>query len=269
MSFFKTVTIRTPESVELEFTLAGIGNRALAWMLDYLLLLLLLALISLIATFFGEQLVNLTVVLGGGTENIELWLAAISLLASAAIYGGYFVGFEVWWQGQTPGKRYAKIRVINDNGKPEGVFQATLRALMRPVDEILFLGVFCILFGQQEKRIGDWLAGTLVIQAEQPISTNSLTISEASQTLAKQLMAQSSIGKLLPDDFAVMRDYLQRRSALTRQARQALSVQLARQVREIIELEKLPQEQMPADLFLEAVYWAYQEQFSDRRTAYR
>ncbi|NER81594.1 MAG: RDD family protein [Leptolyngbya sp. SIO1D8] len=266
MNFFKTITIRTPESVELEFTLAGIGNRALALMIDYLLLFTLLALVSLIASFLSEQIVNLSVLLGGGTEELELWLIAILLLAVAAIYGGYFVGFEVWWQGQTPGKRFTKIRVIKDTGKPEGVFQATLRALIRPVDDILFLGLLCILFSKQEKRIGDWLAGTLVIQAERAVNKTILEVSEASQTLAMQLIEQSSIGNLLPDDFAIIREYLQRRTILTRQARQELSVKLARQVREIVELEKLPQEQMPADPFLEAVYWAYQKQFGDRRT---
>jgi uncharacterized RDD family membrane protein YckC len=154
MSLFKTITIQTPESVELEFTLAGIGNRALALMIDYLLVFFLISLVSLVSSFLSEQLVNLSAFLGGGTEDIELWLVAIALLVTTAIYGGYFVGFESAWQGQTPGKRFTKIRVIRDNGKPEGVFQATLRALMRPVDDILFLGFFCIIFGQQENRQG-------------------------------------------------------------------------------------------------------------------
>lgn len=268
MSLFNTITIQTPESVELEFTLAGIGSRALALMIDYLLLSLLLSLSSLIFVFLSEQVVNLSLFLGDGTRYLELWLIAIALLVTTAIYAGYFVGFEIYWQGQTPGKRFAKIRVINSSGKPEGVFQATLRALMRPVDDILFIGFFCILFSKQEKRIGDWLAGTLVIQAEQPIGTDTLEMPESSQTLGKQLIAQSSIGNLLPDDFAVIREYLQRRTKLTTQARRELSVHLARQVREIIALEKLPQEQMPADPFLEAVYWAYQKQFSDRRKPY-
>ncbi|MBE7382597.1 MAG: RDD family protein [Leptolyngbya sp. SIO1E4] len=268
MNFFKTITIRTPESVELEFTLAGIGNRALALIIDYLLLFLSLALIILFFSLIGEQLVNLSIALGGGTGGIELWLLAIVILLVAALYGGYFVGFETWWQGQTPGKRVAQIRVIKDNGKPEGVFQAALRALMRPIDDILFVGFLCIVFNQQEKRIGDWLAGTLVVQSERPLGTSALKVPESSQALATQLMEQSSIGNLLPDDFAVMREYLQRRSILTKRARQTLSVELAQQVREIIELEKLPQEEMPADPFLEAVYWAYQKQFGDRRLPY-
>lgn len=265
MSLFNTVTIQTPESVELEFTLAGIGNRALALMIDYLLLSLLLSVVALLAAILRAGLVNLAVFLGGGAGDVDLWLLAIAFLATAAIYGGYFVGFETGWQGQTPGKRFAKIRVIKDNGKPEGVFQAVLRALMRPVDDIFFIGGFCIVFSKQEKRVGDWLAGTLVVQSERPISSSTLDIPKASQDLAQQLSKTAAIGNLLPDDFAIVREYLQRRVALTNQARQDLSMQLAEQVRAIIELDQLPQAQMSSDTFLEAIYWAYQKQVGSQR----
>jgi uncharacterized RDD family membrane protein YckC len=269
MTLFKTITIQTPESVELEFTLAGVGNRALALLIDYLIVFLLLSLVSVVSSFLSEQLVSLSVWLGDGTDTIDLWLIAIALIVTMAIYWGYFVAFETYWQGQTPGKRLTKIRVINDNGKPEGVFQATLRALLRPVDDILFIGFFCILFSQQEKRIGDWLAGTLVVQAERAIGDANVRIAPASQKLAMTLMNEAAIDQLLPDDFATLREYLQRRSVLTKAARQDLSVQLARQLREIIELERLPQEQMPAEQFLEAIYVAYQKKFGDRRRSYR
>lgn len=261
MRLFNTVTIQTPESVELEFTLAGIGNRVLALIIDYALI----AVAQTIVLLLGLSLISSQITDLDSLGTSGLWILAITILMLFAIYSGYFIGFEAWWQGQTPGKRFVKIRVVKDNGKPEGVFQATLRALMRPVDDILFIGYLCILFGPKEKRIGDWLAGTLVIQAERPVNTATLSVPESSQTIAEQLMGYASIGNLLPDDFAVLREYLQRRTTLTQQARQALSVKLADQVREIIKLEKVPQIQIPADPFLEAVYWAYQEQFSDRR----
>ena len=268
MTLLKTITIQTPESVELEFTLAGIGNRALALLVDYLAIFLLLSLVSIFTSFISEQLTSLLLLLGDGAEGVDLWLVAIALLATAAIYWGYFVGFETYWQGQTPGKRLTKIRVINDNGKPEGVFQATLRALLRPIDDILFIGFFCILFSRQEKRIGDWLAGTLVVQAETVVGEAKVSVSPAAQTLATDLMTQAAIGNLLPDDFATLREYLLRRQILTQAARKELSVQLAQQLQKIIELEELPQAQLPAERFLEAIYVAYQKKFGDRRRAY-
>lgn len=268
MNLFKTITIQTPESVELEFTLAGIGNRALALMIDYLLVFFLLSLVSFLSSFLSEQLVNLSVLLGSSADALNLWLVAIALIVTMAIYWGYFVGFETYWQGQTPGKRITKIRVINDNGKPEGIFQATLRSLLRPVDDILFIGFFCILFSKQEKRIGDWLAGTLVVQSERAIGEAKVGFSQSSQALANELLEQAKIGNLLPDDFATLREYLQRRTILTKAARQKLSMELAQQLKEIVELEQLPREQMPAEQFLEAIYIAYQAKFGDHRRAY-
>lgn len=268
MTLLKTINIQTPESVELEFTLAGIGNRALALLVDYLLVFLLLSLVSIFTSFLSEQLTSVLLFLDDGADGVDLWLVAIAIVATAAIYWGYFVGFETFWQGQTPGKRVTKIRVINDNGKPEGVFQATLRSLLRPVDDILFLGFFCILIGAQEKRIGDWLAGTLVVQSETVVGDAKVSVSTASQRLATDLMAEADIGNMLPDDFATLRTYLLRRKILTDMARRELSVQLAQQLQNIIGLEKLPEEQMPAEQFLEAIYVAYQKQFGDRRRAY-
>lgn len=266
MNLFNTIKIQTPESVELEFVLAGIGSRALALVMDYLIITLSLSVLSVVASIFRAQFVAIATWLGGSTDSVELWLTAIFLALSFAIASGYFVGFECLWQGQTPGKRFSKIRVIRDNGQPEGLFQATLRALVRPVDDSLFLGFFCILLSQQEKRIGDWLAGTLVVQVGEPESRQDLQISEAAKSLSAYLEEEADMGELLMDDFTIIREYLQRRTSLNSEARKSLSLKLARQVRSVLALENLPRDNMPADEFLEAVYWAYQQQLGERRS---
>jgi TPP-dependent pyruvate/acetoin dehydrogenase alpha subunit len=66
---------------------------------------------------------------------------------------------------------------------------------------------------------------------------------------------------MLPEDFAIIREYLQRRELMTAAAKAELSKQLAQQIKKIIALEKLPQK-VTANLFLEAVYLAYQQQSS-------
>ncbi len=269
MNLFNTVKITTPESVELEFTLAGLGGRALALMMDYIALSLLSSLLLLISTILQAPITAVAEAVGGGTDDIELWIFALLLLANFALYGGYFLGFETLWQGQTPGKRFAKIRVIRDNGQPEGLFQATLRSLIRPVDDILFLGFFCILLGQQEKRIGDWLAGTLVVQTERPTGKGDIEVQAASKALFDEIAEQAKLENFLPDDFTVIREYLQRRSTLTKQARQDLSMKLAQQVKDVIELQQLPRDNVPADEFLEAIYWGYQETFGQERRFHR
>jgi hypothetical protein len=62
----------------------------------------------------------------------------------------------------------------------------------------------------------------------------------------------------LPDDFAVIREYLLRRSVMSTKARASLALELTKQVKEIIDLEKLPENVVP-DVFLEAVYLAYKK----------
>jgi uncharacterized RDD family membrane protein YckC len=91
----------------------------------------------------------------GSTNRLALWLIAVQALIGFFIYVGYFVFFETVWSGQTPGKRYAKIRVIRDDGRRVRLQQSTLRALMRPFDELLFISVFFIVLNQREKRLGD------------------------------------------------------------------------------------------------------------------
>ncbi|MEQ9355838.1 RDD family protein [Coleofasciculus chthonoplastes] len=268
MRFFNRVTLQTPESVELEFTLAGIGNRAYALLIDYIVWGLILIVFLLTWAFLSIQFIGVIEDLIGSETRLELWLISIQLLLYFFIYVGYFVFFETLWQGQTPGKRYVKIRVIRDDGRPVRLQQATLRALLRPVDDLFFLGVFFIALGKREKRIGDWVAGTLVIQEEKPITAANFSLSESATTLANQLQTQADLSRLLPDDFAVIREYLQRRGGMTAEARTQLSRQLATQVKDIIDLENVPQK-VTANVFLEAVYLAYQQQSSTDSSRYR
>jgi len=258
MRFFNRISFQTPESVELEFTLAGIGNRALALLIDYTVLGISLLLFVLVWTVFSTQLYNFLEDLVTNPRNIGLWLLAIFFFIAFAIYIGYFVFFETLWFGQTPGKRIAKIRVVRDDGRLVGLQQATLRALLRPFDETLFFGAFLIMLGNREKRLGDLAAGTIVIQA-QPNTASTLTITDEAKILHDRLLQTANLSKLLPDDFAVIREYLQRRAAMSLKARASLSLNLAEQVKSIINLEKLPENFTP-DVFLEAIYLVYQQQ---------
>jgi uncharacterized RDD family membrane protein YckC len=261
MRFLNRVTLQTPESVELEFTLAGIGNRALALLIDYIVLGLTWFVFLVVWSIFATQLMDLLAQAIGKNSGLRNWFLAIWLLVTFFIYTGYFVFFEVLWQGQTPGKRYAKIRVIRDDGRRVGIQQATMRSLLRPIDDTFgfyLIGAFLIMLGRREKRLGDMAAGTIVIQEEYLVAASNFRVSEQAQQLATQLPQMANLSQLLPDDFAAIREYLQRREAMAPKAKADLSLQLARQVRAIIGLEKLPGRLTP-DVFLEAVYLVYQQ----------
>lgn len=255
MHLFNRVKYRTPESVELEFILAGIGNRAWGLLIDYLVLAAILTAFIIAWVIIVGQLSDFWSQIFGSAADV--WLIAITLIVGFVIYAGYFVFFETMWQGQTPGKQAAKIRVVRDDGRPIGMQQATLRALLRPFDEFLFVGAFLIMFSRQEKRLGDLAAGTIVIQAEAATTSATVMISEQAKVWHQELIQIADLSRLLPDDFAVIREYLQRRNAMSPKARSALALKLSQQVQEILSIDNLPAAIHP-DIVLEAVYLGYQ-----------
>jgi uncharacterized RDD family membrane protein YckC len=256
MHLFNRVKFSTPESVELEFTLAGIGNRAWALIIDYHVLTVIMVVFFIVWTVVSVQLSDLWVKIFG--SGVALWLIAIAFVITFVIYAGYFVFFETLWQGQTPGKRVVKIRVVRDDGRPIGLKQATLRGLLRVFDEFLFIGAFLIALSPHEKRLGDLAAGTIVIQAQTPVTSAIVTISEQASSLHHQLLQICDLSSLLPDDFAVIREYLQRRSLMSPKAKASLALKLTEQLQVIIHLEQIP-EGVALDVFLEAIYLGYRK----------
>ncbi|WP_228016079.1 RDD family protein [Synechocystis salina] len=258
MALFNHYQVETPESVELEFTLAGIGNRLYAVLIDYICLGTIVFVLLIIWAVLAYNL-SLYV-----SDDWQLWLTAIQIFLIFAVYVGYFVFFETLWQGQTPGKRRAKIRVIRGDGRPVGLQEASLRALFRPIDDFLYIGALMIIFGRQEKRIGDLLADTLVIRESRDQRGDRLQLQqpEAAKALAAQLSQLSGLERITADHWLVIRDYLLRRGDLLPKARQQAEARLAQQIQDRLRLTA-PLADTPPEVLLEAVYLACQ----DRQTA--
>jgi uncharacterized RDD family membrane protein YckC len=266
MQYFNRIVLQTPESVTLEFILAGIGSRALALLMDYTILGLLLSALALLWWLLSDQLINYLDAMNINYSGLQNWLIAIPALLAFALFVGYFVFFETLWQGQTPGKRFVKIRVIQENGRPVGLAQATLRALLRPFDDIFWVGTFFIILGRQEKRLGDWVASTVVVQEAQSVTSTNFALSIEAQPYAEKLLKEVDFSTMQPDDFAVVREYLQRRSLMHPGAATQTAQRLENQLKALLGVEHLVigDSSAPvytsADLFLEAIYLAYQQQ---------
>jgi hypothetical protein len=95
------------------------------------------------------------------------------------------------------------------------------------------------------------------VQAD-PVASGKIQLPERSQAIGKDLLALIDITRLSPDDFATVREFLQRRQAMSTKAKALVSDQLARRFRDQLGLETLPAE-MTTQTFLEALYWAYQQ----------
>src|ERR1051326_4286889 len=112
-----TLVIETPERVPLHFALASIGNRFIACAIDHTIQIMALITIGIIAAIVTDA-PNL----GSKLMNAPKWVIALMVIAQFLIFDGYFAVFEWIWRGQTPGKRWLKLRVIREDGRPISFF---------------------------------------------------------------------------------------------------------------------------------------------------
>jgi uncharacterized RDD family membrane protein YckC len=201
--------IETPEQTSIEFPLAGIGSRFLAILIDSLIQGAVVFVLVLI--FLGLGL-GFSVTGFGQNSAAAVWIVAILIFAYFLLMYGYFILFESIWNGQTPGKRLTHIRVIKDSGQPITAIDAVGRNLLRIVDQLPVaygIGVLCAWISPQSKRLGDYVAGTVVVH-EKPFETVAPQWSAPAQSATHQYGAS----RLTPEEFALVETFLSRRSAL-------------------------------------------------------
>jgi uncharacterized RDD family membrane protein YckC len=263
--YLRRVAIQTPEGVALDFTLGGPGSRALAWIVDQVILYLLLSVLLLAGAFayayvifpvLTDRFVDLT------TKDLNLWAAAIASIVGFAIAHGYFIYYETCRRGQTPGKQFAKIRVVRDDGQPIGFREATLRSFIGWIDlGFFFIGLLLIILNRSEKRLGDMAAGTLVIQDEKISQHQVLTIPKRFSTLTEDtvevLKAQTDPAILSVDQYLVLRNFLGCRDQLSPRDRVQVTQRLASQMRSLL-MPTSPEllGTIPDESLIEAVYVA-------------
>jgi uncharacterized RDD family membrane protein YckC len=240
--------IDTPEQVALEMPIAGIGSRFMAIAVDTLLQIVLY-----LAAFFVLILVGplvLGLMPGAGLVGAAIG-PAVLVIASFCVYWGYFAAFEILWRGQTPGKRAAGIRVIKLSGRPIDATAAILRNLLRPVDFMPGLyagGVVCMFLNTHSRRIGDLVAGTVVVHDHRADEPSSLWRPEATkQTFA----AGPEAGRVTADEIIVIETYLDRRHAFSADVSDRVAEQIAGRLAERIGLVRAPGQDL--DKFLEQV----------------
>src|SRR5262245_49257768 len=130
----ETLVIETPEHVELQFALATIGNRFLACAVDHVIQVASSVIVYVIARSLSPELRSAEGAFFGAQREISLWVGAGMIIAIFLIFFGYFIFFETVWSGQTPGKRWLKLRVIQEDGRPINFFAALARNLIRFAD---------------------------------------------------------------------------------------------------------------------------------------
>jgi uncharacterized RDD family membrane protein YckC len=164
----QTVRVRTTQNVFIEYGLASIGDRILAYLIDRVILAIYI--ITVIAVLVQTEI--------QGNDDITIWIAII-LVAFPLLF--YSLLFEIAMNGQTPGKRVMKIQVVKLDGTPATIGNYLLRWIFGPVDFLFMSGVVavvCIAMGGKGQRVGDMVADTTVVKAnsQHEISGNEIFI---------------------------------------------------------------------------------------------
>jgi len=217
--------IETPEQTSIEFPLAGVGSRFLAALIDTLIQIAVFIVLGLMFLGLGY---GSGVAARGLPPSAGLWVAAILIFALFLLIYGYFILFEAIWNGQTPGKRLTHIRVIKDSGQPITAIDAVGRNLLRIVDWLPFaygIGVLCAWISPQSKRLGDYVAGTVVVH-EKPFET----IAPQWDAPAQSTTHQYGANRLTPEEFALVETFLSRRSALDAGVRYDTAASIVRRI---------------------------------------
>ncbi len=228
----ETLIIETPERVPLAFALASIGNRFIAVAIDHFIQYFSIFLVVWVSMSISG--------IGGSGEGVydqimtemPKWTLAILIVVVSLLFSGYFILFEWLMNGQTPGKRLMKLRVIREDGRPITLWEAIARNLLRIFDAvpgfvipIYSVGLISIFMSGRDQRVGDFFAGTVVIRErtdEAPTfaETFSHRISDAAlRRVQKKTEFQANVNLLSENEIEVVESFLRRRWDLTERQR--------------------------------------------------
>lgn len=182
--------IETPEGIALRLRSAGALPRSQAWMIDMVLRLVV----------FMVAMIPLSMLGAGGT--------GLGMLLMFALMWFYSVVCEVWFHGQTLGKRALGLRVVNADGTPVTWMGSVVRNLLRVVDAlpgVYGVGLVSTLVDRHARRLGDIVAGTMVIHADDLPAGQQVPASPAVPLLLA----------LAPDEQAALVEFAERSTQLT------------------------------------------------------
>jgi len=218
------VTIPTPEGVDVDLTLAGIGSRFIASLIDTSIKIIALG-GFFIFLFGGASLLD-----GDAFTSLG---AAVYLVVAFLIMFGYDVFFETLSSGRTPGKRWTGLRVVRTGGRPVGFVASAIRNVVRIVDflpSLYLIGMITAIATRMNQRLGDLAAGTVVVR-ERPIPVGARDPAPTERVALPPDIGSWDVAAITAEDLATIRRFLERRTELAPHARAHLAQELAARLR--------------------------------------
>lgn len=210
-----------PSGGTVRLTIAGIGVRSLAFLVDWHVRVLIALAWLLLGWLWGPPL-DMDEVLDGRAAGV-LWLL-VWLVLPVGIYLLYHPVLELAMGGRTPGKRWAGVRITTAEGAPAGAGAILVRNLFRLIDVLpasYALGLLVAMFDGRHRRVGDMAAGTLLVYEERPDAGAVDTYAAASRQ-----------GRLSPADLELLMDLRERWHALEPAVRLRLGERLLARIGE-------------------------------------
>lgn len=225
----KTIEIRTTQNVTIEYELAGLRERALAWILDAAIVVI------------GYYLVIILIMLITG--GMGTWWGVFFGMMLFLSYFLYNILFEIMKRGQSPGKMALGTKVVRLDGKDPEWSDVTLRALLQLVDSIFCLGIvggLLIKTTAKAQRLGDMAANTTIIKLQSSNYAFRLADILSISSLQNYQPVYPQVRNLSERDMIFVKTALTRLSAYPNQAHEALLEDLVTRLMPLIGLEQRP-----------------------------
>jgi uncharacterized RDD family membrane protein YckC len=250
----REVSVVTPEHVQLRFQTAGLGSRAAAQLIDGCILFLVnLTIILFFSIVAFDEFEEGPI----GSDPVMEVGQAIFLILLFVINFGYSLFLEAFWSGQTVGKRMLKLRVIRDNGQPITFLSAVLRNLFRVIDVLpsaYFLGSLVVFFHPKDKRIGDMVAGTIVVSEAGTGAISSRKERKGIDQYAPLELTESQKQAITREDWQLLSSYISRLPSLTNERKRELGEQIAKRFADKLNWSDPAQVQGDPIVFLQRLY---------------
>lgn len=233
----KDLSVTTAQHVVIDYQLASLRDRILAYILDYVLL----NIISVVALF-------IMLALASALQDEFYFLVFVP------VYLFYALLFEIFNKGQTPGKMALGIRVVRINGEVPSISDYVLRWIFRPLDIYVSLGslaVVLIASSDKNQRLGDRMASTTVIKAKADVR---FTLSDIEKLIDQDYQVQySNVNLLTEDDALVIKAVLERNRKNPGKASRLRLNELAQKLKATLEIDS----NAPDDQVLKSVLKDY------------
>ena len=247
----------SPEAVRLDLPVSGPAPRMLAYAIDlfFVVIILILLMVFVFASIpLGARIEHwiraelleaarkVAVAKNSRPQPIQLpgLLMALFLLLQFMVETGYFIFWEMVSGGRSPGKYFVQLRVVKENGAAVDIRSSVVRNLMRLVDMLpaeYLVGLLSILFSPSAQRLGDHVAGTIVVRLDRPEAAGDMPeLANATPTV----LTREQLARLGPREIQLMRRALRRAYQAPSAGREALLTEVAQAMRHRLDLPDSP-----------------------------